>query len=728
MLIVGKEMKKFKPEMGKVIELPRGGYLVDTSAGYIQVGSPPETIKDTMFYENGVPGIFCLPKNFFNRQKGISVAEVEFPVYYNFFFRERKIIIVCLKEHVKLFKEVIRESLLGPRVFNINNDYAKHTKLTIPNLKAEIKYFASFKLDDVVEFKPLDKKREVEICDCVIRLLENDDYEIIDEKISKKPILIPGDIKYNVAFDLGNILAEPFKPPAMGVTCLGPSHGFDPENNTSGFILWINHRGIMIDPPVNTTEWLQRSNVNPKLVDSVILTHTHADHDAGTFQEILLEEKITIYSTQTIMDSWLRKYSTLTRIDSKELIKLFDFYPVLIGNKVNINGAWFDFRYMLHSIPTIGFRLFYRNKSFVYTSDHLHLPEKFKELKSEGVLSEGRYKELMDFPWDSDVIYHESGLPPIHTPVNFLNSLPKNIQKKIVVYHIAKKDFPKRTNLTLAKFGIASTHTLEVEKGAFHEAYRVIDILSRVDIFKDFTLSDIKDLLAVVRKTRIKRGTQIIKKGEYGDEFYIILSGSIRVGRRTKKEANGVKRFGNYQYFGEVSIILNKPRTANVFAETDIEALVISSSSFLNLIRGTSVERKLKKIALNRDEESWAALSSTRLFSTLTSSQKTDLELLLHREYINSNKTLIRFGEKVKSLYIFHSGRVEVMNKKGKTGKAKMGDFIGNYKEFQLGLSSSIECKAKKSSLLFRLESELFKEYIEANPGVYLRFFEALGK
>ena len=28
--------------------LPRGGYLVDTPVGYIQFGSPPETIKDTM--------------------------------------------------------------------------------------------------------------------------------------------------------------------------------------------------------------------------------------------------------------------------------------------------------------------------------------------------------------------------------------------------------------------------------------------------------------------------------------------------------------------------------------------------------------------------------------------------------------------------------------------------------------------------------------------------------
>lgn len=30
---------------------------------------------------------------------------------------------------------------------------------------------------------------------------------------------------------------------------LGNSHGFDVGDSTSGFILWINKRGIMIDPP-----------------------------------------------------------------------------------------------------------------------------------------------------------------------------------------------------------------------------------------------------------------------------------------------------------------------------------------------------------------------------------------------------------------------------------------------------------------------------------------------
>ena len=76
--------------------LHRGGYLVDTSIGYIQFGSPPETIKDTMVFPKNVPNIFVLPQNMFNWIKGISIAEIEFPIYYNFFLKKKAALTVII--------------------------------------------------------------------------------------------------------------------------------------------------------------------------------------------------------------------------------------------------------------------------------------------------------------------------------------------------------------------------------------------------------------------------------------------------------------------------------------------------------------------------------------------------------------------------------------------------------------------------------------------------------
>lgn len=70
-----------------------------------------------------------------------------------------------------------------------------------------------------------------------------------------------------------------FEPPLFGVTVLGSSHGFDPMGSTSGYVLWLNRRGIMIDPPPNTSIILENNNISPALIDSIIVTHCHADRE-----------------------------------------------------------------------------------------------------------------------------------------------------------------------------------------------------------------------------------------------------------------------------------------------------------------------------------------------------------------------------------------------------------------------------------------------------------------
>lgn len=49
-----------------------------------------------------------------------------------------------------------------------------------------------------------------------------------------------------------------FNPPIFGITVLGGSHGFDPKGSTSGYVIWINCRGIMVDPPIFATSDLKK--------------------------------------------------------------------------------------------------------------------------------------------------------------------------------------------------------------------------------------------------------------------------------------------------------------------------------------------------------------------------------------------------------------------------------------------------------------------------------------
>lgn len=711
-------------ERGKIYRLPRGGYITDTCIGYVQVGSPPETIKDSMYLEKGVPGIICLPQRFFSRDKGISVAEVEFPIYYNFFLKQLKTKLICDQSQIKIFRQVIKEALFGPEAFDIAEDFPEGWK-DLPKIDKEMASFVNFKLEDVVELIPIDKNLPVVFDKLTIQIRKDGNFELIDDEYKLRTI-IPSTIDYKVIYDVGNLLSKPFQAPQLGVTCLGPSHGFDPKDNTSGFIIWLGGSGIMVDPPVNSTEWLTRSNVNPKIIDSIILTHTHADHDAGTLQKILEEERITIYTTRTILSSWLYKYSTLTQIPQQELASLFDFIPITIGEKVNIKGAWFRFRYMLHSIPTMGFDFKFRGRSFVYSSDHLNSKEKFDQLLKDKIISKARHEEFLNFPWDSDIIYHESGFPPLHTPISELDKLPREVKKKITVYHIAAKDFPEKTDLTLAKFGISNTVVLDVKESPFYQAYNTIDLISHIDLFKDFNVTKVRDLLSICEVVNFPKGSHVITKGNYEDKFYIIVSGSFVLYKDEKKN-EVAKRFGRCQYLGEVSLFTNSPRTADIYAETEVEAISISRKAFLKLIKDTSAEKKLKSVIKNRDMLSWRTLSATAFFDKLTSSQKTELELLMKRHEIKKDREILKPKSILDELFFFCSGdgTLKSTTDKGKEKKLKRGDVLGHYDEFFEKKPSTLSCKLKKGSIVFSISRDTFDDFLKLNPGIYVRFFKS---
>ncbi len=700
-------------------ELPRGGYLVDTSEGYIQFGSPPETIKDTMDFEKKTPLVFVLPNKFFHVEKGISVAELEFPIYFNFFLRKKKTYIICTPEQKIQLTTVLKESLMGPENVDLASEYIDgENTFGFPDMIAEMGYFRSYKsLDDVVEFI-LFENGEVRFGSVHIKKLDSGEFQLTDKSVSTK---IPGEVGFNIKYDIGKRMEEPFQAPLLGITCLGPSHGFDPEDNTSGFILWINHQGIMVDPPVNSTEWLRESNVNPKLINNVILTHCHADHDAGTFQKILEEGKITIYATATVMESFLRKYSSLTKIPKKEVMELFTFMPIIIGKPTMIGGAEFLFHYALHSIPSTGFQFFFHDQSFLYTSDHLNDPEVLDKMYEQKVLPESRWKFLKNFPWDRRVIYHEAGVPPLHTKISYLASLPEDIQKKITVYHIAKKDMPVGSHLKLATFGIENTLYPEITPPFYQEAYNLLDIMSQIDIFQGYPIEKAKEFLLIVKEEKYKRGERIIAKGTPGDKFYIIASGNVKFEGLGNDKDTPVKRYSTYEYFGEASLILNTTRQADVFAETDVVALTIEKTRFLQFIRGSELKQNLERLNEVRESNSWKTLMASPNFKGVTSHQITQFELILRPESFFSGKILIHENENFQNGYIIREGIIEVFHKNTLVRELSVGDFVGEIYQLTKKMPSTFTFICKSNVEVYTLHQDSLVQYLKKNPGVYMR-------
>ena len=710
-------MKPLKTLKETVTPLPRGGYLVQSPIGYIQFGSPPETIKDTMALPESVPLIFVLPQKLFNWQMGINLSDLEFPIYYNTFLRKKKTLIVCQKSQAGRLIRALQEALFGPQELFLEGDVLEaEAAALVPDLRRELDYFrGSLRFHDILTLGLFRKGRYTRENVTIVQE-ENGDFELRFD--GRRAAHVPGRIEYKQKYDIGQRLPEPYRPPLFGVTCLGTSHGFDPKENTSGFIIWLNHNGIMIDPPVNSTEWLEDSNVNPKLIDSIILTHCHADHDAGTLQKILEERKITVFSTKTVMQSFLRKYSSLTGEPVEYLCRLFDFRPITIGSPVFIHGGEFRFHYMLHSIPTIGFTLKFQDQSFVYSSDHQADPSIQKQLLEKRVIRQKRYRQLQNFPWNSKVIYHESGIPPLHTPISFLESLPRRIQKKIVVYHIAKKDFPRESNLSLAKFGIENTLYFKTRPPVYEKVYQTLGALKHLDFFASLPVEKAQEFVTIIEERSYAKADVILQKGQPGNNFYIICSGNVSV---KDDELLGRKILGTYEYFGEVALLTEKMRTADVVAETDVTVLTIAKDKFLSFIRGTEFEKTLQRLIKNRSSETWNILSSSPFSRQLTTYQKTWLESILVPIELIGPDTLIQEGKPLERIYLLRRGEAEVSMDGRRVAVLKPGDLAGSTHAIQRGLASEYTVSYRKRIALFALRKDDLLEFIQRNPGLGMK-------
>ncbi|MFP4011627.1 MAG: cAMP/cGMP-dependent 3',5'-cyclic-AMP/GMP phosphodiesterase [Spirochaetaceae bacterium] len=706
-----------------VTALPRGGYLVQTPEGNIQFGAPPETIKDTIPTVGSVPRVFVLPRVLFHWQKGINVADMEFPIYFNFFLRKQRVTVFCTDQQARRLVVALRQAVFGPRSLNLESDaYPAADDAYVPDITGEVAYFRrGLKLADLLAIRRFDTDGSLHYGRVTIRQTERGLFEVyIDDELAAE---VPDTVQYRPTYDIGERLPEPYVPPRFGVSCLGPSHGFDPNDNTSGFIIWLHGNGIMVDPPVNSTEWLERSNVNPKFIDSIILTHCHADHDAGTFQKILEESRVTIYTTPTIMQSFLTKYAAFSGESPRYLRRLFTYHPVYVGRSFYLHGGEFHIFYTLHSIPTMGFKLAFQDKTFVYSSDHQADPEVQRDMYENGYISERRYQQLSHFPWDSDVIYHEAGIAPLHTPIAYLNSLPVDIQRRTVVYHIAKKDFPppEETELTLATFGIENTLYFETEKSPHEEAYRILDVLKHLDFFHVLPVYKVQEFLSIVERRTYTRGEKIIEQGTTGNEFYIIRSGTARV---HMEELVRGKYLGAYEYFGEVALLTGRPRTADIIAETDVELYAIPKSKFINFIAGTEFERVLRRLIQNRSEETWNILVSSAQLAVLTDYQRMWLESVLVRTRREEPGELIPEGEIPEGIFLVGNGTVSVLRGGHTAATLSRGDVVGSMRAIERDEPSAYTYRHEEPVDLFFIPRDDALQFLKRNPGAAMRLGE----
>ena len=112
------------------------------------------------------------------------------------------------------------------------------------------------------------------------------------------------------------------------------------------------------------------------------------------------------------------------------------------------------------------------------------------------------------------------------------------------------------------------------------------NILKNVPLFSSFSDQQLATLVPAVQHRRFPRGAYVIRAGEETDALYIILAGRAKV-LIPDDDGNEVilSVIGPNEFFGEMGLLDDLPRSASVETLETCEMLRISRSAFLNCLK-----------------------------------------------------------------------------------------------------------------------------------------------
>jgi putative ABC transport system ATP-binding protein len=133
------------------------------------------------------------------------------------------------------------------------------------------------------------------------------------------------------------------------------------------------------------------------------------------------------------------------------------------------------------------------------------------------------------------------------------------------------------------------------------EAALVCAFLRNCPIFTSLTPGTLSGVADRVLIERHPPGSVIVRQGDPGDKFYVIKSGTLEVRIQEAGGTRVAKTIGAGDFFGEIALMTDEPRTATVVALSDAELFSLWKEDFQRVIETSdSFESELRKVVFER--------------------------------------------------------------------------------------------------------------------------------
>ena len=111
-----------------------------------------------------------------------------------------------------------------------------------------------------------------------------------------------------------------------------------------------------------------------------------------------------------------------------------------------------------------------------------------------------------------------------------------------------------------------------------------IDLIKSVPLFASASKAELAEIASIADEIDLPAGKAsgktLIKEGDSGHEFFVIVEGMADVERGGKK----IAKLGPGDFFGEIALIAKTPRNATITTTAPVRALVITDRAFRQLL------------------------------------------------------------------------------------------------------------------------------------------------
>jgi len=108
-----------------------------------------------------------------------------------------------------------------------------------------------------------------------------------------------------------------------------------------------------------------------------------------------------------------------------------------------------------------------------------------------------------------------------------------------------------------------------------------IELIKAVPLFAHCSKSELGSIALLADEIDMPEGKALTTEGQPGREFFVLVEGTADVRRKGRK----INTMSSGDFFGEIALVSNRPRTATVTATSPMRLLVVTDRALRELMR-----------------------------------------------------------------------------------------------------------------------------------------------